>query len=161
MLEQFWSTLEALPLAAFIGETYWFPMLESLHVIGATFVVGSLLMVDLRLLGFASLGHPVSRITRETLGWSWAAFVLALVTGLGLFITRASHYAANPAFQVKVLVLGLAGLNMLWFHRFAARDIAHWDEHRALPSAARWAGGCSLACWAGVMLAGRWIGHLS
>src|ERR1043165_7708702 len=108
MLEQFWSTLEALPLAAFIGETYWFPMLESLHVIGATFVVGSLLMVDLRLLGFASLGHPVSRITRETLGWSWAAFVLALVTGLGLFITRASHYAANHAFQVKVLLLGLA-----------------------------------------------------
>lgn len=161
MLQDFWSMLESLPLAAHIGETWWFPVLESLHVVGAVFVVGSLLMMDLRLLGLVALGHPVSRIARETLGWSWASFGLALLTGLGLFITRASHYAANPAFQVKLLLLAGAGLNVLWFHRFAARDITRWDADRVLPKAVRWAGGCSLTFWAGVMLAGRWIGHLA
>jgi hypothetical protein len=160
-LQDFWSALESLPLAAHIGETWWFPLLESIHVLTAAFVVGSILMVDLRLLGLVARTHPVSRIARETLGWSWAAFALALLTGLGLFITRAGHYAANRAFQIKVLLLALAGLNMLVFHCLTTRDIERWDTATALPKAVRLAGGCSLALWAGVMLAGRWIGHLS
>jgi hypothetical protein len=161
MLQELWSTLEAWPLAAHIGETWWFPLLESLHVLTAALVVGSILMLDLRLLGLAARHHPVHRMTREILGWTWAAFAVALITGAGLFITRASHYADNVAFQIKIGLLLLAALNVLAFHFITARSIDRWDTSRALPRPARLAGGCSLALWIAVMLAGRWIGHLS
>lgn len=160
-LTDLWSRLEMLPLAEQIGATWWFPLLESLHVLTATLVLGSILMVDLRLLGLAAVNHPVSRISGEILAWTWGAFTVALLTGTGLFITRAGHYAANTAFQAKAVLLLLAGLNVLVFHFLVARDRQTWDTDARLPTAARLAGACSLALWIAVMLAGRWIGHLS
>jgi hypothetical protein len=159
-LSPVWAWLEALPIAAYIGETWWFPFLESLHVITATFVVGSILMVDLRLLGLAARGHPVGRITREIVPWTLCAFVLSAVTGAGMFITRASHYVDNRAFQVKVVLLVLAAINMAVFHFGTSRTIARWDAARVTTAASRLAGASSLLLWIGVMLAGRWIGHL-
>ena len=85
----FWEWLEMLPLSARIGETWWFPLLESVHVLTAMFVVGSIAWVDLRLLGAAALLYPVSRFTREFLIWTWAAFAIALVSGFGMFMTGA------------------------------------------------------------------------
>ena len=160
-LAELWSALEAWPLAAYIGETWWFPLLESLHVLAAACMLGFILMVDLRLLGLATRQQPVSRISREVLGWTWVAFAVALLSGAGMFITRASYYAANVAFQAKLALLGLAALNVLAFHFMTARSIVRWDTATNPPSAVRMAGGCSLLLWAGVMLAGRWIGHLS
>jgi len=160
-LAELWSALEAWPLAAHIGETWWFPLLESLHVLTAALVVGSILMVDLRLLGLATRQQRVSQIGREVLGWTWAAFVLALLSGAGMFITRASYYAANVAFQIKVALLLLAALNVLAFHFMTARSIDRWDTAATPPPPVRLAGACSLVLWMAVMLAGRWIGHLS
>jgi hypothetical protein len=159
-LDEFWSWLEVQPLSAHIGETAWFPFLESLHVLAATFLVGTILMADLRLLGFAARNHPVSRIVLEIIPWTWGAFALAIITGAGLFITRASAYVANTAFQVKLVLLILAGANVLVLHVALFRDIERWDTH-APKRTARLAGACSLAVWAAVLLAGRWIGHLS
>ena len=155
-----WMWLEGLPLAAYIGEGWLFPFLESIHVLTGTFVVGSILMVDLRLLGLAAGRYPVSRIVKEIVPWTYCACVLSVVAGLGLFITRAGHYAANPAFQIKMVLLVLAGLNMGVFHLVTVRGIARWDDAARPTAGARFAGGCSLLLWIGVMLSGRWIGHL-
>lgn len=154
VLEQFWSWLEMRPLAMHIGESAWFPFLESVHVLSAVFVVGTVLMADLRLLGWAAQRYPVTVITREVVPWTWGAFVLATVTGVALFSVRASAYVANPAFLAKVVLLVLAGVNMLALHFIALRDTAR-------PRLQALAGGCSLLVWIGVVLAGRWIGHLS
>jgi hypothetical protein len=157
---ELWTWLETLPLASYIGESFWFPFLESVHVLTGTFLVGSILMVDLRLLGLAANQYPVSRIVREVIPWTYGACAVSVVAGIGLFITRASAYAANPAFQVKIAFLVLAGINMAVFHLMTARNVAEWD-HAARPTrGARFAGGCSLLLWIGVMLAGRWVGHL-
>ena len=153
--------LENLPLAAHIGETWWFPLLESLHVIGSMFVVGSIAMVDLRLLGVSGRGHAVARLTREILPWTWGAFTLAAVTGAGMFISQATRYAGNPAFQLKLVLLVLAGVNMAVYHLRFAPGTGEWDVAGSMPRAARVAGGCSLTLWVGITLAGRWIGHLS
>lgn len=157
----FWTWLETQPLAAHIGETWWFPFLESIHVLAATFVVGSILMVDLRLLGLAARTHPVSRIVREVVPWTYGAAAVSVLTGTGLFVSRANHYLENPAFQIKLALLVLAGLNMAVFHLVTVRGIARWDTAHAPTGASRFAGACSLLLWVGVMLAGRWIGHLS
>jgi uncharacterized membrane protein len=153
-LADLWTWIETRPLAMYIGESTWFPFFESIHVLSATFVVGTLLVADLRLLGWSAEHHPVTVITREIVPWTWGAFVVAALTGAALFSVRASAYVANPAFLAKVVLLLLAGVNMLALHSIALRDI-QWRRMQ------QFAGACSLLVWAGVVLAGRWIGHLS
>lgn len=153
MLAEFWAWLEMTPLAARIGETAWFPLLESIHVLSAMFVVGTVLMADLRLLGWSAKRYSVMTVTDEVVPWTWSAFAVAVVTGVGLLLPRASWYVANPAFLSKIALLALAGANMLVLHFAALRT-----ERVRLQMTT---GACSLFVWAGVVLAGRWIGHLS
>lgn len=160
-MTELWTSVEAWPVAMAIGESWWFPLLESIHVLAATFLVGSILMVDLRLLGLASRKHPVARIVREVVPWTYAASVFSVVTGAGLFITRASSYADNRAFQIKMVLLLFAGLNMAVFHLMTARGVERADEVGITTPASRFAGACSLVLWVAILLAGRWIGHLS
>lgn len=155
-----WQWLQDHPVSQHIGFTWWFPLLESIHVIGIGLVIGTILTVDLRLLGLAALRYPVSQITGRLLPWTWAAFVVAAVTGWGMFVTRAPAYVENPAFQIKFLLLPLACVNMAVFHLRTFRGVAEWDTADRMPPAARLAGGASLLLWAGIVLAGRWTGHL-
>lgn len=160
-LTELWEALEALPLAAHIGETWWFPLLESVHVLTGTFAVGAIAMVDLRLLGIAGQRHAIGRITSEVVPWVLGACVVSVVVGVGLFITRASHYAQNPAFQIKIALLVLAGLNMAAFHLITAPRLAPDGSEGSTTAAGRLAGAASLVFWAGILLSGRWIGHLN
>ena len=154
-----WAWLEALPMSEHIAISWWFPLLESIHVVAITLLVGAILMVDLRLVGWAGLRVPASRMVSELTPWAWGAFALSLPTGFGMFMTRAAHYAGNPAFRIKLILLLLAGLNMAIFQRLAKRDMDSWESDSKTPSGARRAGGLSLILWCGVILAGRWIGH--
>ena len=155
-----WQWMQDHPISQHIGFTWWFPLLESIHVIGIGLVVGSIMTVDLRLLGLAAVRYPVTQIAAKLLPWTWAAFVVAAITGFGMFVTRAPAYVENPAFQVKFLLLPLAFINMAVFHFWTWRGIAAWDTAQELPLAARAAGGASLALWAGIIIAGRWTGHI-
>lgn len=148
------------PISMHIAETWWFPLLESIHVLASTFLVGSVLMVDLRLLGVASRTQAVTRITREVLPWTRVAGLVAVVTGFGLFLANTVRYMENPAFQIKLALLVLAGINMAVFHLRTMRDVIAWDQGDVLPFAARCAGGFSVVLWIGILLAGRWVGHL-
>lgn len=159
-LSAFWSQLEELPISQHIGESWWFPLLESIHVVAITLVVGSILMVDLRLIGVAARGYRVSRMSNEIVPWTWVAFIVAVVTGIGLFVTRAATYMENPAFQIKLVLIALAGVNMMLFHFGVFRGVASWDES-ATPGIAKASAALSLLFWSGVILAGRWTGHLS
>lgn len=160
-MEKIWTWLETLPLSEHIAITWWFPLLESIHVIAITFLVGSILTVDLRLVGVSALQYPARVIIRELTPWTWAAFVLSLPTGFGMFMTRAAHYAGNPAFRWKLLLLLLAGVNMAVFHLRSARGIEEWGSKERPPGRARAAGVLSLLLWSTAILAGRWTGHLN
>lgn len=156
----FWIDVENWPISWEIGGTAWFPFLESIHVIAATLVVGSILMVDLRLLGLAATRYPITTLSKELVPWSWFAFIVATITGFGMFITRAASHVLNPAFQWKAFLLVLAGLNMAYFHFRIYKQIERWDTLTATPTQLKIIGGLSLFLWSGVMLAGRWIGHI-
>jgi uncharacterized membrane protein len=161
-MNEFWYSLEATELAFQVGATWWFPMIESIHVLGATLVLGSVLMVDLRLMGLAARRYDADILIRELVPWAWLAFVLAIVTGCLLFIVQASNYASNTAFLIKMAGLVLAGLNMAWFHFFLRPNSLVPEAQAAERSAYSTVtvGALSLALWCGIMLAGRWIGHL-
>src|SRR5262249_13366492 len=135
-----------------------FPWVESLHVLAICLVVGTISIVDLRLLGLASRDRPVLSLSRGVLFCTWSAFALAAVTGTLMFSAKAVAYAGNAFFQAKLAFLALAGLNMATFHAFFARRIDEWGAGVTPPLPARIAGGLSLLIWIGVVGFGRWVG---
>jgi hypothetical protein len=135
-----------------------FPWLESVHVLAIALVLGSIVVVDLRLLGLASVNRPVSTLIRQVLPITWIAFAVAVITGGAMFASNAIAYAENLPFQMKMLLLLIAGLNMLFFHLVTYRSIAQWNESRQTPLGARCAGGVSILVWLGVVAFARWIG---
>lgn len=135
-----------------------FPWLESLHVLAITTVLGTIAIIDLRLLGYWSHRRGVKRLGRDLLPFTWVAFAFALATGLLLFSSNTTAYWANTPFKAKMVVLVLAGINMLVFHSTFYRSVDQWDEQVKPPTAARVAGALSLTLWIGVIFLGRWIG---
>jgi hypothetical protein len=161
-LEALLAIVEAWPIsAAMRGEmpgTEWlFPIIETLHVMALTLVVGSIAMMDLRLLGVASRNSAVSRLSNEVLPWTWTAWSAAAVFGTLMFIAKAGTYTGNLQFRLKFVCMGLAAVNMLVFHLGAFRQVARWDSGEP-PMSARVAGALSLSLWIGVVFFGRWVG---
>jgi hypothetical protein len=137
---------------------YLFPLIESAHVVGLAMMVGTIAILDLRLLGIASTRRPVSRVASDVLRWSWTAFALTVATGLLMFITNADVYYHNLYFRLKMALLVLAGLNVLAFELSVRRSLHRWDKDRAAPPAGRTAAAVSLILWVGIIFMGRWIG---
>ena len=135
-----------------------FPSIELVHVLAICLVVGSIMAVDLRLLGFASVKRPISAVTRGILPLTWGAFAVAVASGFLMFISNAAKYLGNGFFVAKLCLIAAAGLNMLVFHFISARDQRHWDLQARPPFAARLAGGISMLLWIAVVACGRWIG---
>jgi hypothetical protein len=141
-----------------IRESDWlFPTIETVHVFALVLVVGSIITVDLRLLGLANRDRPFSQLAREMLPWTWSAFVVAASAGVLMFSSKAVVYFSNIPFRLKMLCLLLAGMNMLWFHWAGTRRLAAWDASMP-PPRARFAGAASLLLWSSIVAAGRWIG---
>ena len=154
-MNEFLYWLADTELAFQIGATWIFPLLESLHVVALAVVVGTIFFVDLRLLGLAGMRYRVEVFTDELPPWAWGGFAVALVTGVGMFITRGAAYAANPAFLTKMGLLVVAAVNVFVLHR---RILL---EAPAGSGKARISGLVSLLVWIGVIVAGRWTGHIN
>jgi hypothetical protein len=158
-LTGFLEWLQASPLAVFIHQTKWaFTTIELVHVIAISLVIGTIAIVDLRLLGLASTKRPFTDIAGKILPFTWVAFVLAAIAGSLLFISQATAYFGNTTFRVKILIMVLAGINMLVFELITVRSVQKWDLEPIPPPPARLAGGVSLACWFLVVIFGRWTG---
>lgn len=158
-LEPLWYWLEGLAVSAAIRESQWlFPFIEIAHVLTLAITVGTIALLDVRLLGLALQGRPVQVVAAEVLPFTWIAFALTLVSGLLMFASAASYYLIVPAFLYKLACLALAGVNMLLLHLGPWREVAAWQEAESIPLAARTAAGLSLLFWSGVVILGRWTG---
>ncbi|MGJ4944688.1 DUF6644 family protein [Bradyrhizobium sp. HKCCYLS1011] len=135
-----------------------FPFIESVHVIAICLVVGTIFALDLRLLGLASVGRPVSRLASAILPVTWGAFAVAAASGFLLFISNATKYLANGYFDAKIILICAAGLNMIIFHAISAKDLPQWETQAVPPLRARLAGLLSILLWITVVACGRWIG---
>jgi len=135
-----------------------FPWIESVHVLAFVVVVGSIAIVDLRLLGLASTDRTANRVLRDVLPYTWGAFAVAAVAGSLMFSSNAVNYAHNFFFRGKLILLALAGLNMAVFHLVGIRGIEAWSASGRTPPAAKIAGAVSLAVWMSVVVFGRWTG---
>jgi hypothetical protein len=155
----FLHSLETSGLATRIRDSLWlFPLIESTHVIAVTLVFGTIAILDLRLLGVASTERSFKRMASDILKWTWAAFALAVLTGSLMFITNARVYYHNFFFRTKMLLLVIAGINVLVFELTAGRTIHRWDSAPAAPRPGKVVAALSLALWISVIFMGRLIG---
>ena len=144
--------------SAIRNSLYLFPLLESVHVIALGLVFGTIVIVDLRLLGIAGTQRSYARLSSEVLKWTWAAFGLAVLTGSFMFITNARVYVDSGFFRAKFVLMALAGLNMLVFQLTVAPKQGEWGEDKAGPLRARITASLSLLLWLGVIFMGRSVG---
>ncbi len=149
------NAIQQWPLSTAIAESDWlFPTIESVHVIAITLVVGSIIVVDVRLIGFGAPKRPLAAFTAQFLPITWSAFALAALTGSLMFLAKPVSYVGNVFFLSKLALLLAAGINMGAFHLFVEQR-AH--QGQAL-GATRVFGLLSLTIWISVVALGRWIG---
>jgi hypothetical protein len=161
ILESFFNWLQQTDLATAIREgTSAFPWIESVHVLAITSVVGTIAIVDLRLMGLTSRDRPISQIMAEVLPFTRWAFAAAAATGLLLFASHSHDYVHKAPFLAKMILLAVALVNIIVFHGLTARGIAAWDTSPKVPMMVRLAGSGSLALWAAIVACGRWIGFV-
>jgi hypothetical protein len=134
------------------------PIVESIHVMAIAVLFGTILIVDLRLLGILDIKRPITRVSGELLRLTWAAFFVAAVTGAMMFAANATTYFDNTPFRLKMLMLLGAGVNMAVFQWVTFKSVAEWDRDAPAPLAARVAGALSIMIWTSVIFLGRWVG---
>ena len=137
---------------------YDFPLLEATHVIALTLVFGTIMIVDLRMLGVAGTERHYDRVSADVLKWTWIAFGIALLTGTLMFVSNAKVYVNNNFFRAKFAVMLLAGLNMLVFQLTTAKRGSEWGGDQRAPLRGRVAAALSIGLWLCVIVLGRAVG---
>jgi hypothetical protein len=142
-------------LARFMTWYWGWPITEILHFFGLCLLFGTVATFDLRMLGVA---RGVSlRALHRMIPFGVAGFALSITTGSMFVATMPDQYLHNPAFQLKLGFLLLAGLNMAAFYLTTARAVRATPADALPPLRARIFGAVSLLCWLGVIACGRVI----
>jgi hypothetical protein len=154
MATSFFQWLTTSALANAMNNHEWaFPIVQSLHFMGFALSIGTIAIVDFRLLGLGMRRQHAAEIAADLKPWTYAGIALMLTTGPMMFSTDAVAYHVNPSFQFKMVCLMLALLFHFTLHRRAVRpDVP--------PIAAKLAGAMSLVLWTAVVAGGRFIAFI-
>ena len=143
-----------------LRESIWaYPIIESLHVLTLCVFVGLTVVMDARLVGLVLTGTPVSHVMGRLLPWIRSGFAVLVVTGVLLFMTTPVRFYGNVFFQLKMLFLLAAGINVWLFHRRWYPTVNEWGRANVPPRGARVAGVVSLLLWVGIVTVGRLIAY--
>lgn len=141
-----------------MGTNWVWPAFETLHFFGLCLLLGGLLVIDLRLVGF---GKNISlQGAHKLLPLVIIGFVINLFTGAMFYVGDPERYAVNIGFQIKMVMVVLAGLNALWFFLRIEKPMKHWDEFGSTSLEAKTIGVLSLLLWFGVLACGRLIPYV-
>jgi hypothetical protein len=155
MLYPFFEWCEATTIGNAIRTSLWaFAVIESVHLLGLAAIGGTVLIVDLRMLGIGLRKQPVAELARSAFPWLVGSLAVMLVTGVALFLSEAIKCYYSPPFWVKMWSLALAML----FTFTVRRKVTLADEARVRPVWYKVVALISLSLWFGVGAAGRWIG---
>jgi len=139
-------------MAEFIKQSWLFPVIQSIHIIGLTMLVGTICLVDLRLLGIAMRRQPLDDLAFGLSPWTLGGLLTVLVTGPLMFGSDVVRYVHNPAFVLKMGLIALALVAHFTLHRSVVRDYAGLKTSKQKLAAI-----LSLILWSSVVLAGRAI----
>ena len=159
MLESFAYSIVDSSLTEWIQLTYWlWPVMEIIHFIGLSLLLGGLIVVDLRMAGHFRALNPAA--THKLLPLVLVGFGLNLTTGVLFFYGDPLRYSVNIGFQIKMVLVTLAGLNALLYYWKIKPVMATWDPHSDSPPIAKFVAYVSLSIWTGVLLCGRLIPYV-
>jgi hypothetical protein len=143
-------------MAEFIKQSWLFPAIQAVHIIGLTMLVGTICLVDLRLLGIGLRRLAVSDLARALAPFTYGGLLTVLVTGPLLFGSDLTRYLNNPAFVLKMGLLAAALAGHFTLHRAVVRDSLR-DGAGLHTKKQKLAAVLSLILWSSVILAGRAI----
>ncbi|WP_028623794.1 DUF6644 family protein [Pseudomonas sp. Ant30-3] len=144
--------------AAMRGELWLYPLIEVVHIIGFTVLVGSVVMFDLRVLGL-SKNIAVTALARHLLIWSLAALLLIVPAGLMMFCAHPHDFASNNVFILKLGLIATAGINAALFHVGIYRTVSRWDTDVPSPALGKVQALLSIVLWFSVILCGRLLAY--
>lgn len=151
--------IEGSGVGRLMRESLWaFPIVETIHICAFALVVGSIVVLDLRLLGLSSR-ISVSRLAAHVLPWTLGAFVVAVASGLTMFTAHTMDYLTNRVFMLKMGLILAAGINAGLLHAGAMRASGGWDVEAAVPGRVRVAAALSVLLWIGVIACGRLLAY--
>ncbi len=127
------------------------------HIIAMCLFAGTIIMMDLRLMGVGNMATAFSQVQRRLFPWQIAGMIFAAITGAAIVFADPMKYYANIIFWTKMVTMVLAGLNALAFHFITEYTVVDWDANVVPPFGAKLAGGLSIVMWANVIVAGRLI----
>ena len=134
------------------------PTLESLHFLALCTLMGSLLVMDLRLIGFYNL-IPLKAV-HALMPVALVSFAINLITGLGFLFGEPYLYFPNWAFWAKMILILLAGLNFLFYYKMVEPVLVKLGPNQPTPGMAKVVGSLSLVFWFGVLSFGRLLPYL-
>jgi hypothetical protein len=147
--------LDSTQLSAWVVYPWVWPTLEVFHFLGLTLLMGTVVLLDLRLLGMGK-GLPVAPL-HQFIPWGIAGFIVNLITGFLFFVGSPTAYVYNIAFQLKMTAILLAGMNVLVFYLILFRKVEALGPGDDAPLAAKCVAGTSLFLWLAVIVLGRYI----
>lgn len=159
MLE-FATWLSGTPVSRFIAHELWvIPSLQSVHILAIAALFSSSLLINLRLVGRADVGHAVAATASRFLPWIWIAFAVLATTGLLLVIGEPKRELVSAPFWIKMGLIAIGLGATLWFQRTVSSDPDRWDRPAEAGRARLYALG-TLIVWIGVITAGRLIAYV-
>jgi hypothetical protein len=135
------------------------PIVQTVHLLSIAAVMGSIVLIDLKVLGLALPSQSTSELVRRLMPWTWWALPLLAASGSVFIIALPERYFANPVFGLKFAMLVPAIAIAVMFQRAIATDARFWERSRGRRASARIVAAFSLVLWIGVALAGRWIAY--
>jgi putative copper export protein len=143
--------LQNRPYALAIAGSDWaYPIVQATHFTGLSIWIGTIIAMDLSLLGVGRKPSASLQLSEALFTWNWIGFVIAITGGFLLFSISAETYVANPAFQTKLGLLIPLGLVL---HIVIQTKARRWEESPEPPLAAKIAGGAEMLLWLGVVTA--------
>ncbi len=139
--------------------TYMFPIIEATHVLGLAVSVGTIALVDLRLIGAALKDEPVTDVIEQLQPWTLSGFAAMFLSGALLFWSEAARLYPSYSYRVKLVFLLLVGINALLFHSTIYKSVDKWNRAAVTPMRARMAGWIGITFWAVVIFCGRWTAY--
>jgi hypothetical protein len=148
--------VDAMPNSIALRESiYVWSYILLAHVVSMCLFAGTVVMMDLRLLGIGNMQTPFSQVQSRLFPWQMLGMAGSALTGVVLLFAKPMEYYGNVFFWMKAIMMLLAGVNALAFHYLTYFSVDRWDTGSTPPFGAKLAGGLGVVLWAGVIVTGR------